>query len=52
MKDLNNKGESFPPEQFVNVMRRIYPLFDERDDHGHHKQQDAEECYTLFVRAF
>lgn len=37
MKDLDKKGESFAPMQFVQTMRRVFPMFDERDDHGHHK---------------
>ena len=46
VQDLENKGESFAPQQFVSVMRNVFPMFDERDERGHHKQQDAEECYT------
>lgn len=30
----------------------MYPQFNETDDHGHHKQQDAEECYTALLSAF
>lgn len=33
-------------------MRRVFPMFDEKDDHGHHKQQDADECFNLFLSAF
>lgn len=33
-------------------MRKVFPMFDETDDKGHHKQQDAEECYTQFLSAF
>ena len=38
MHDLDNKGESFAPMQFVSTMRQVYPQFNETDDHGHHKQ--------------
>ena len=38
MKDLDNKGESFAPYEFVQTMRTVFPMFDERDDKGHHKQ--------------
>ena len=34
------------------MMRQCYPMFDEKDDHGKHKQQDADECYTQFMTAF
>lgn len=36
--DLDNKGEAFPPFQFVQTMRGVFPQFNETDDHGHHKQ--------------
>jgi len=29
-----------------------FPQFDETDDHGHHKQQDAEECYSALLTSF
>ena len=51
-KDLDNQGDSFAPYNFVQVMRKVFPMFDETDDKGHHKQQDAEECYTQFLSAF
>ena len=50
--DLDKKGEPFAPVQFVQVMRQVYPQFDETDDHGHHKQQDAEECYSQLLTSF
>lgn len=37
---------------FVAIMKKAFPMFDERDDRGHPKQQDAEECYSLFMQAF
>lgn len=46
MNDLDSKGESFAPYNFVNIMRQVFPMFDERDDKGNHKQQDADECYS------
>lgn len=52
MNDLDNKGEAFPPFQFVQTMRTVFPQFNETDDHGHHKQQDADECYTQFLTSF
>lgn len=27
-------------------------MFNETDDHGHHKQQDADECFNLFLSSF
>jgi len=49
--DLDFKGEPFAPIQFVQTLRLTNPQFDETDDHGHHKQQDAEECYTAILTA-
>ena len=49
--DLDFKGEPFAPIQFVQILRITNPQFDETDDHGHHKQQDAEECYTAILTA-
>ena len=34
------------------MLRQVYPQFDETDDHGHHKQQDAEECYSSMLTSF
>lgn len=50
--DLDFKGEPFAPVQFVQCLRMAFPQFDETDDHGHHKQQDAEECYSAILTAF
>jgi ubiquitin carboxyl-terminal hydrolase 14 len=52
MKDLENKGESFAPHNFVQIMRDVYPMFNEKDERGHHKQQDADECYSMLLRCF
>ena len=38
MKDLEQKGESFAPYSFVQTMRTVFPMFNETDDKGHHKQ--------------
>lgn len=51
-KDMDNKGESFEPEAFVMAMHHIFPMFAEKDDKGHPKQQDAEECYNQFLSYF
>ena len=44
--DLDNMGEAFPPVEFVQTLRACFPQFDETDQQGRHKQQDADECYT------
>jgi len=45
MDDFDSHGPSFPPFVFVQALRRAYPIFDEKNEKGHHKQQDADECY-------
>lgn len=37
---------------FVNTMRRVFPIFDEKDNHGHHKQQDADELFQSMLQAW
>jgi ubiquitin carboxyl-terminal hydrolase 14 len=49
---LDEKGESFAPSTFVQIMRQVFPQFNETDGHGHHKQQDADECYSSILSAF
>jgi len=31
MTDLETKGQSFAPEEFVEMMRNVYPQFNETD---------------------
>ena len=50
--NLDFKGEPFSPMGFVQTLRMVCPQFNETDDHGHHKQQDAEECYSALLTAF
>jgi hypothetical protein len=35
--DIDGKGEAFAPTHFVNVLRNVFPQFNETDDHGHYK---------------
>ena len=46
---LHNKGAPFPPFLFLDALRMLFPIFAETDDHGHGKQQDAEECMTSIL---
>ena len=38
MKDMVSKGASFAPYDFVTMMKKVFPMFDERDDKGNPKQ--------------
>lgn len=51
-KDLENKGESFPPYSFVQTLRLVHPQFDETDNQGRHMQQDSDECYNAILGSF
>ena len=51
MRDLDYKGDSFAPMSFVQTLRQVYPIFNETDDKGHHKQQDADECYQAILQS-
>ena len=53
MEEFETNGASFPPYVFVQALRKAYPVFDERDQKsGHHKQQDADECYTNILQSW
>ncbi|CAG9313885.1 unnamed protein product [Blepharisma stoltei] len=45
-KNIELVGTAFTPFTFVHTLRTTFPLFDETDEEGRHKQQDAEECLT------
>lgn len=52
MNDLESKENSFAPYQFVQTMRQTYPIFDEKNEKGGHKQQDADECYQAMLQSW
>lgn len=49
IKSLESTGAPVTPFVFVNSLRMHNPLFAETDEHGHGKQQDAEECLSSIV---
>ena len=51
-KDLESKGESFPPYSFVQALRMLYPQFDETDNQGRHMQQDSDEFFQALMRSY
>lgn len=51
-RDLDSKGESFPPYSFVQTLRSVHPQFDETDENGRHRQQDSEECFNAIMQSF
>lgn len=38
MSEMETKDFSFPPMQFVQLLRNVHPMYAERDDHGGFKQ--------------
>jgi ubiquitin carboxyl-terminal hydrolase 14 len=45
IKQLERKGESFEPYEFVRIFMQIFPQFAEKTSTGVFKQQDADECF-------
>jgi len=48
-KGLETSGTSLTPFVFVNMLREIFPMFNETDERGIYKQQDAEECWGVIM---
>lgn len=40
------------PIIMLNVLHLVFPHFGERDEHGHYRQQDANEFWVELVRMF
>lgn len=50
-KKMGNTQDSFPPMNFLNALRVVFPQFDEKSKTGHgHAQQDAEEAWSQIVQ--
>ena len=49
IKSLESTSSAVTPFVFVNSLRIHNPLFAETDEHGHGKQQDAEECLSTIL---
>lgn len=51
MRDLEKKGESIQPANFITKFMSAFPAFAERE-HGSmaFKQQDADECFQNIVQ--
>ncbi|CCH41374.1 putative ubiquitin carboxyl-terminal hydrolase [Wickerhamomyces ciferrii] len=45
----NKKEESIVPNNLITSLRVLYPQFNERDQYGSYKQQDAEEAFTQLL---
>ncbi|KAI8683311.1 Ubiquitin carboxyl-terminal hydrolase [Fusarium sp. Ph1] len=50
-KKMSETQDSFPPLNFLNALRVVYPQFAEKSKTGHgYTQQDAEEAWTQIVQ--
>lgn len=49
---LDSSGAAVQPQAFVALLRKFYPSFNERTQHGMPKQQDAEEFFNLVTDCF
>jgi ubiquitin carboxyl-terminal hydrolase 14 len=49
IQSLEQTGSSVRPFVFLSSLRANFPLFAETDEHGHGKQQDAEECLSSII---
>lgn len=45
MAEMDKPQSEIAPYQFLQSLQASYPMFAEKDDHGHPKQQDADECF-------
>lgn len=46
---LEAKGEGFKPMEFVSIFMQVFPMFNEREQNGVFKQQDADECFQNII---
>lgn len=48
-RQLESSGDTVTPWNFIFLLRRMNPLFDETDEEGRHIQHDSEECFTFIM---
>jgi ubiquitin carboxyl-terminal hydrolase 14 len=48
---MENSGQPVMPMEFILILRRAFPQFDQRGRDGLHMQQDAEECWGALLTA-
>eukprot|EP00808_Paulinella_micropora_P004817 g80156.t1 len=48
-RDLDNSADPVTPGMFVQCLRALHQQFDEQDEKGRHKQQDADECLSFIL---
>ncbi|CAD8102562.1 unnamed protein product [Paramecium primaurelia] len=49
-QQLERKGESFKPFNFLSILFQLYPGFAQRENHMSFKQQDADECFQNILQ--
>jgi len=48
---MEKSGQPVMPMEFILILRRAFPQFDQRGRDGLHMQQDAEECWGALLTA-
>lgn len=52
MGEMDKVVPDVVPMSFHQALIQSNPMFGEKDDHGHPKQQDADECYQCMLQAW
>lgn len=52
MSELDQALPDVQPHGFLNALQIAYPLFAEKTDKGHPKQQDADECFQSMLQSW
>lgn len=52
MKQMEQFVPDVRPAEFVHSLQQAYPMFAERDQQGHPKQQDADECFQSLLQSW
>lgn len=47
---MSRTTQAYMPLGFITSLRTNFPQFDERDEHGQYKEQDAEEAWSQTLR--
>lgn len=50
-QNMEKSGQPVMPMEFILILRRAFPQFDQRGRDGLHMQQDAEECWGALLTA-
>lgn len=49
-KTLSETQQGVPPIVFLNLLRKVFPQFAQKGEHGGYAQQDAEEAWSQIIQ--